>query len=280
MRCQWQELLNLLPIWLRQPVDEQGRESLQELRLRIDHRPELVMKNHSVRLNRNVCQDDLNYILNTSTRYSPWTAGSILQGFITASGGHRIGLCGEWIYDGDKLKNIQILTSICIRVAREYAGISKDLSDLTGSVLIIGKPGSGKTTLLRDLICAISDSGNGAVAVLDERRELFPLSNGKYCFHRGIRTDVLSGCKKVAGLDMAIRTLNPQVIALDEITCSEDCEAVSQAAWCGVNILATAHAGSREELFARKVYKPVLEQRVFNTLVILHSDQTWRKEAM
>ncbi len=280
MRCQWQELLNILPLWLRKPVDEQGRDDMRELRLRINDRPEIVKGDRSVWLSRNICQDDINYILNTATRYSPWTAGSVIYGYVTSAGGHRIGLCGDCVYDGNELKNIRFLSSMCIRVAREVSGISKELAGISGSILIIGKPGSGKTTLLRDLICKMSDNCSGAVVVLDERRELFPFDNGKYYFHCGAHTDVLSGCRKTVGLDMALRTMNPAKIALDEITNTEDCLALSHAAWCGVELLATAHAGSREELFQRKLYKPILSQGIFQTLVILHSDQTWHKEVI
>ena len=42
-----------------------------------------------------VSQDDLNFVVNAASRYSPWAAASISKGFLTAPGGHRIGLCGE-----------------------------------------------------------------------------------------------------------------------------------------------------------------------------------------
>lgn len=280
MRCQWQEFLSLLPVWLRQAVDEQGKEDLQELRLRLNSPPELVKKNQSVWLNRNVSRDDLSFCLNTATRYSPWTSGSITDGFVTAAGGHRIGLCGECVYEGSKLKNIAMLTSVCIRIAREFSGISDNIYQRSGSILIIGSPGSGKTTFLRDLICRVSNHYSGCVVALDERRELFPCNGGTFFFERGRRTDVLAGCKKQEALEMAIRTMGPSVIAVDEITNITDCTALSYAAWCGVRLIATAHATCKSDLYERKIFAPILESNIFHTLITIHPNKSWSEEVI
>lgn len=278
MGCQWQLFLNILPVWLRNAVDEQGRKDLQELRLRINTTPELVKKGYSEWLHRTVTKEDLAFCINVATKYSPWTSSSITEGFVTAPGGHRIGICGDCFYDRTILKNINNISSICIRVAREYPGLASTIYNRKGSILIIGRPGSGKTTFLRDLIRGISDRGDGAIVVLDERREVFPIMDGKALFEQGKRTDVLSGCKKSAALEMVLRTMSPTTIALDEITSQEDCEALMNGAWCGVRLIATAHAGSRNELYARPVYKPLLENRIFRSLIVLRSDQSWQEE--
>ncbi len=280
MRCQWQEFLNLLPPWLRNPVDEQGKDDLQELRLRLNSPPELIKGKGSVWLSRLVSADDLSFTLNIATRYSPWTSGSITDGFITAAGGHRIGLCGECVYEGTQLKNIPVLTSVCVRVAREFSGISGNIYKRPGSILIIGRPGSGKTTFLRDLIYMISNSSKGSVVVLDERRELFPCYNGKFFFDRGRSTDVMLGCKKREALEMAVRTMGPSVIAVDEIANMDDCTALSYAAWCGVRLIATAHATCKSDLYGRKIFRPILQSNIFQTLITVHPDKTWSEEVM
>lgn len=280
MKCQWQELIQVLPLWLRKPVDERGRLDMTELRLRIGKPPEIVKRNASEFLARNITAEDLNYVFNTATKYSPWISASVKDGYVTSAGGHRIGLCGEYVYQESEMKNIRSLTSVCIRVARQITGVSGEIFRKNNSILIIGRPGCGKTTFLRDLIYQTSKHNKGSVAVIDERRELFPLSLGVFHFERGERTDVLSGCHKNIGLSIAIRTMNPDVIAVDEITSAEDCVALSQAAWCGVRLFATAHAGSVDELVSRSVYKPLLEQKIFDTLIILQRDKTWREEVL
>ena len=278
MRCHWQELINLLPGWLKEPVDRLGKENMQELRLRVNLPPEIKTLSGTKTLDRLVTKTDIEFCLNMATRYSPWTASCITEGFVTAVGGHRIGICGDCVNDGNKFKNIGSVTSLCIRVAREYSDISGSLYHNKGSFIIIGSPGSGKTTLLRDLIRKISNHENEAVAVVDERRELFPNLAGKFLFDRGKCTDVLSGCKKGIGLEMAIRTMSPTVVAVDEITDPIDCNALCRASHCGVRLLATAHAGCREEFYTRPIYQPLLEHSVFDRLIIMQPDKSWQEE--
>lgn len=275
MRCAWKELLAILPIWCRSEVDELGQDTLQELRLRMGLPPELVRSNGTVRLKRNVSSEDLNYVVNTASRYSPWSAASAAQGYITAPGGHRIGLCGQAVVQQGDMTGMRQVTSLCIRIARDFDGIARKIQYGSGSILIIGSPGSGKTTLLRDLIRQRSGAGNGSIAVVDERGELFPPG-----FPSGNRTDILGGCGKAQGIEMLVRTMGPATIAVDEITSEHDCEALIKAGWCGVNLLATAHAASKEDLYARPVYRPLVKSHLFDTLIVLQSDKSWKAERM
>ena len=280
MRCAWQAYLNLLPARMRQEVDKLGSKSLQELRLRLNLPPELCTAEGSIWLQDTVTRDDLSFCVNAASRYSPWSAETSAQGYITAPGGHRIGICGSASVTNGVTTGIAEASSLCLRVARDFSGIAEKAAGVQGSILIIGKPGSGKTTLLRDLIRLKSDISNGAVAVVDERGELFPKSQGDHCFLTGKRTDILSGCSKKQGIGMVLRTMNPSIIAVDEITAEEDCDALIHAGWCGVKFLATVHAGSRSDLLSRPVYKPIIKSGIFDHLIILRPDKTWRMERM
>lgn len=278
MRCAWQTFINLLPVWMREQVDKQGREGLQELRLRLGAPPELVLGNGSVWLQRAVQPEDLRFCVNVASKYSPWAANTASRGFITAPGGHRIGLCGNAVVENGVMTGIRSVTSLCLRVARDFPGIAHKAVCYQGSVLIIGKPGSGKTTLLRDLIRQRSDAGTGSVAVVDEREEIFPCSLNEICFPIGMHTDVLSGCSKAQGIESVLRSMGPDTIAVDEITAQEDCNALLHAGWCGVKLLATAHAGSRNDLYSRSVYRPIVESKLFETLLIMQPDKSWYAE--
>lgn len=271
MRCAWKELLDILPRWMITDVDALGRSSLQELRLRLDAPPELVSCDSVQRLGRQVSSEDLSYCVNAASRYSPWAAATIAQGFLTVSGGHRIGLCGEAVLKNKEITGIRKVTSLCIRVARDFPGIGSSAAGLRGSMLILGAPGRGKTTLLRDIARQISQKST--VVVVDERGEIFPSG-----FVRGDRMDVLTGVPKTGGVEMVLRTMGPEWIAVDEITAEEDCRSLLQAQGCGVRLLATAHAGSLDEFRGRPIYKTLLDNHVFDYLLILHSDRSYGTE--
>ena len=274
MICAWKELLSILPQWLGQEVDKHRDNFPQELRLRLGQPPQLVQKGGAVWFGREVSADDLSFCVNTASRYSPWATQSSAQGYITAPGGHRIGLCGETVVQDGTMTGIRTIRSLCIRIARDFPGIAEKYGTYTGSILIIGPPGSGKTTLLRDLIRQISM--RETVAVVDERRELFP----EGCFASGKALDILSGCPKTAGIDVLLRTMGPESIAVDEITAPEDCAALHRAGWCGVRLVATAHAASMADLRSRSLYKPLISGRLFDHILILRRDKTLHEERM
>ena len=272
MMCEWTKLMAILPGWLAAEVDRYGKRDLQELRLRLGQVPELNLGSRSLWLDRIVSKEDLNFVINTASRYSPWAAATMAEGFLTAAGGHRIGICGEAVLKDGCLETIRNIHSLCIRIARDFSGISGSAAFLKGSILLLGPPGSGKTTLLRDLLRRIAQTET--VSVVDERCELFPEGVA-----RGRRMDVLSGCSKSKGIELLLRTMGPGCIGVDEITSEEDTQALLQAGWCGVRLIATAHAASVEDLHARQVYRPIVRSNLFDHILVLSRDKSW-KEAL
>ena len=277
MICEWDSLLLILPQWMRADVDKLGKKTLTELRLRVNAPPELRLLDARLLLNRKIQASDLIFIINAATRYSPWIAETASKGYITAPGGHRIGICGKANTSSAYMLSASGIGSLCIRIARDFPGLAETAPN-TGSVLIIGSPGTGKTTLLRDLIRQRSRKSGQAIAVVDEREELFPRVNGAFCFPSCEYIDVLSGCNKERGIENVLRTMGPDVIAIDEITAAQECETLLNACWCGVSLLATAHAGSKKEFLQRKIYKPIVECGIFERLIILRKDMSWYME--
>lgn len=270
MMCAWQELLKILPPWLKNEVDQSDHERLCEIRLRIALPTELRFGSHSKFINRSATKDDLNFVVNTASRYSPWASASINQGYLTYAGGHRIGVCGEVVLKDGHPAGFRVISGVCIRVCHDYRGIGKKAAQLPGSVLILGPPGSGKTTLLRDILRCVAE--REPVAVVDERGEIFPDH-----FQRGRMMDVLTGCPKQEGVDMVLRTMSPGIIAVDEITSEGDCEALIRAGWCGVRIFATAHAYSEGDLRKRPIYRRLFQCGLFDRLLILDRNRNWRE---
>ena len=178
-------------------------------------------------------------------------AEELKRGYLTVTGGHRIGIAGEMteIKAGEvALRHVYYMN---IRIARNVKGAANGVLQYLyqkgrlQSTLFISPPGYGKTTVLRDAIRQISNGnswGRGqTLAVIDERMEL---SGGEASQRRsdiGVRTDILSGCLKQKGIMMVLRSMGPEVIAVDEIGSREDLEALRQAANCGCSLLATMH---------------------------------------
>lgn len=255
------ELLAILPQRLR---SEDYSDAL-ELRLRQGKAPAVVTGGGIRELPGPVEEQELRYVINAASRYSPWAAATMHDGYLTAPGGHRIGVCGDSAGEG-----LRSVTSLCIRIARDVRGIAAGLPRKE-SLLILGPPGSGKTTLLRELIRQVSQSAQ--VSVVDERRELFPSG-----FGTGGSTDVLTGVSKARGIDMVLRSMGPEVIAMDEVTSEEDCMALVRAARCGVRLLATAHADSVRDLHRRPVYRPLAELGLFARAAVLDRTKQWHLE--
>ncbi len=275
MKCAWKELMSVLPPELRRETDRLGPENLQEIRCRLGKKVELVTAQGSQFLPQKAEEGTLRFILNAASQYSPWAQQTLAEGYLTAPGGHRVGTCGDCVIREGVMTGIRSLRSLCIRVAKDFPDISAGLWPARGSILIIGPPGSGKTTLLRDLICHIGQSE--PVSVVDERGELFPLGAG---FERADRLDILTGCSKPHGIFTALKTMGPRWIAVDEITAGADLEAILEAGSCGVRVAATAHAAGKQDLDQRSLYRPLLDRGIFETLVVLGRDKSWRKERL
>lgn len=271
MICAWKELLSILPPWLKNELLPYEQTALQEIRIRIGNPPELIVSGKSHWLSRSADQEDLCFLVNTASRYSPWASATVAQGYLTAPGGHRIGLCGDAVIKSGSFAGFRSIQSVCIRIARDLSGIAGNCAITGKSILILGAPGWGKTTLLREIARKIAQSNT--VCVVDERLELFP--DG---FPRGRRMDVLSGCPKSQGIEIALRTMGPECIAVDEITSESDCQALAQAAFCGITLLATAHAGGMMDYRHRSIYETLRKTNLFDLFFILHADKTFHTE--
>lgn len=204
------------------------------------------------------------------------------NGFVTLPGGHRVGLTGKVLLDDGKIRTLKYISGCNIRVSREIsdaaAGLLPYLLDYGRGflhTLIISPPCCGKTTMLRDIIRRLS---NGVpelglkglpLGVVDERSEIAGCYKGVPQLDVGMRTDVLDGCPKASGMMMLLRSMNPRVIAVDEIGRDEDVCALEDVLNAGVKVLATAHGKDLAELLERPALGRIIRLKIIERFVIL-----------
>lgn len=206
----------------------------------------------------------------------------IKQGYITVAGGHRIGICGKAIIENNRVKTLRYISFINIRIAHEMIGCSDRLipkiykdRDSIYNTLIISPPGRGKTTLLRDMVRNISNGYNGYyrglnIGIADERSEIAACYLGIPQNDVGIRTDVIDGIPKVAGIMMLIRTMSPKVIAVDEIGSKEDIKAIRQGINCGCRFICTVHGDDLEDVRSKPVFGDMIKEKIFQKYIFIN----------
>ncbi|HOM03079.1 MAG TPA: stage III sporulation protein AA [Acetivibrio sp.] len=206
----------------------------------------------------------------------------IRNGFLTIRGGHRVGIVGRVVLNGDTVKNIKDVSGLNIRISREVAGCSSKVLKYivtnekhVYNTLIVSPPQCGKTTLLRDITRAISDGIDEMgfkglkVGVIDERSEIAACYKGVPQNRVGTRTDVLDACPKQIGMVMMLRAMSPDVIVTDEIGNQGDKDALIQVFNAGVKVISTAHGYNISELKSRKEVLSLIEEKMFERYIVL-----------
>lgn len=283
-----QQIYRILARNIRELMEQEKLEfdDLQEIRMRIGKPLMIVYKNAEWILPEKevkkhlVSKDELRETMDYISHYSLYAyEAEMRQGFITVEGGHRVGVSGKVILEGERIKNMQYISSINIRVAHEIVGCaSKVLRYITRNkemyhTLIISPPRCGKTTLIRDLIRQISDGNEYVrgctVGVVDERSELGGCYLGIAQNDTGMRTDILDCCPKAEGMILLIRSMAPRVLAIDEIGSEEEIRAMEYSMHCGCKLLASVHGTDLDEISKRPGIKQLVEQRRFERYIVL-----------
>ncbi len=274
-----EEILRHMPPSIHAVLKQyENTQGINELRLRTGNYLILRFSGKEIVTDYLVSKEDiLNILLSISKNSIYSIQNDINNGFLTIKGGHRVGVTGEVVLEGENIKNIKNIkniSSLNIRIARQIKGAANKLinfiikDDNVLNTLIISPPGCGKTTMLRDLIRQISNIGKN-ISLIDERGEIASMHNGTAMLDVGVRTDVMSFCPKHIGMSLVTRSMGPDVIATDEIGSIKDVEAIKNATGAGTSLLLTMHGKNMNDLKKNKEMFQIINDGYFDIIVFL-----------
>lgn len=282
--------ISLMPAHIKSVFDSLDSKiisSITEIRLRRNRPIIIIIDNQTffVDISKNLSHNPGNYSLSIDDEnfdcitdrlcnHSYHTnMHTMVDGYITTKQGCRVGVAGDCVYKDGKISSVRDIMSLNIRIAREFKDCSrKILSEIyrnnLPSFIVCGAPASGKTTFLRDVSRLVAGGFNGKyrkTVIVDERKEISP------GFDVGVNTDVLLGCKKAKGIEIATRTLSPELIICDEIGNTDEVNSVKYAFSAGVNFALSVHTKTSERIFDNLIITSLVSTNEFDYIVNLIS---------
>lgn len=253
-----------------------GGADIEEIRLRRERCSEFLFFGTSIMGKKSISANEIEEVFYRLCDGSVYAhANTICQGYIRSQNGVRIGICGRAVIEKGTVNAVHDISSINIRLPCKFLPNVRNVADIFvssyGGMLVFSPPGVGKTTLLRSLSKELSGRYKKKTALIDTRSELSAGLDGK-----DLRLDILEGYPRGIGIEIAVRTLNPDVIICDEIGSIHESEALLLAQSCGVPIIASAHGESAKSLIEREGIARLHRAGIFQNYVKIERERDSR----
>ena len=257
-------MLAVMPPHLREVIlDHPDRSRLFEIVLDLGRPPEARFERDKLELAvQNVSAEDIDYVVQRLGRFTDDNRAGIERTL------HRI----------SAIRNrTGTIIGLTCRVGRALYGtgeIIQDVIESGASILLLGPPGVGKTTLLRESARVLADDLGKRVIIVDTSNEI---GGDGDIPHPGIgrarRMQVPAVERQHAVMIEAVENHMPQVIVIDEIGTAAEAMAARTIAERGVQLIATAHGNTLENL----LQNPTLSDLVGGVSAVTLSDDEARR---
>jgi len=254
-----EQLLEALPPLIREELVRQNSlDELLEIVLDLGRLPEARYTNKVVELSKDpITMENIEYVVSRVGSFGKDNRAGIERTL------HRISAIRN--------RNGKIIGLTC-RIGRAVYGtidIIEDVVEQGKSILMLGGPGRGKTTKLREVARVLSDEMKKRVVIVDTSNEIAGDGDIPHpAIGKARRMQVTEPSLQHAVMIEAVENHMPEVIVIDEIGTEQEAFASRTIAERGVQLVATAHGNSLENL----LMNPTLSDLVGGIQAVTLSD--------